>query len=114
MTNHVVRLYALAATIAVFFISWAIIAAHPWQAAASAQDPRLAQLAAREQHLRQRAVVVQRIVKRRWAVYETRLAERRRHNAAVRQQAQLAAAQVASAPSVQVVTLPPVTQTRTS
>ena len=116
MTNHVARLYALAATLAVFFVAWAVIAAHPWSATAqgSSKDPRLAQLAAREKQLRQEAVVAQRVVKHRWAVYNKQLKYRQHQHAVVRRQAQLAAAQPAVAPQVQVVTLPPVTQTRTS
>lgn len=114
MTNHVVRLYALAATLAVFFVAWAAIAAHPWQAEASADDPRLVQLAAREKQLRQEAAVVQRIVKRRWAVYDAGLKERQRQNAGLRRQAELAAAQPPATPAVRIVTLPPVTSTRTS
>ena len=51
MTSHVVRLYALATTIAVFFVLWAAIAARPWQEHGPARDPRLNALAVREQRL---------------------------------------------------------------
>lgn len=51
MTSHVVRLYALATTIAVFFVLWAAIAARPWQEHGSTRDPRLNALVAREQRL---------------------------------------------------------------
>ncbi len=51
MTSHVVRLYALAMTIAVFFVLWAAIAARPWQEHGPSRDPRLDALAAREQRL---------------------------------------------------------------
>ncbi len=116
MTNHIVRLYALAATVAVFFVAWAIIAAHPWSSATATatSDPRLVQLAGREQKLRREAVAVQRVVKHRWAVYRGQLKQRQKQNAAIRKQAQLVATQVAAAPQVQVVTLPAVTPTRTS
>ena len=116
MTNHIVRLYTLAATLAVFFVAWAVIAAHPWQSAtpAAAKDPRLVQLATREQKLRREAVAVQRVVKHRWAVYSKQLRKRQHQNAAIRKEAQLVAAQAAVAPQVQVVTLPAVTPTRTS
>ncbi|MCC6222225.1 MAG: hypothetical protein IT201_01895 [Thermoleophilia bacterium] len=51
MTSHVVRLYALALTLAVFFLLWAAIAARPWQEHGPSRDPRLNALAAREQRL---------------------------------------------------------------
>ncbi len=116
MTNHVVRLYTLAATVAVFFVAWAVIAAHPWSSATATatNDPRLVQLALREQTLRREAVDVQRVVKHRWAVYSKQLDQRQKQNTAIRKQAQLVAAQVTAAPQVQVVTLPAVTSTRTS
>lgn len=114
MTNHAVRVYALVATLAVFFVSWAVIAAHPWKTeAAAASDPRLVRLAKREARLRHEAVRVNRIVAHRWAVYHRRLARRKTQNAQIARQNRLAA----SAP-IQVVTLPasssPVTSTRTS
>lgn len=140
MTNHVVRLYAFAGAVLVLFLTWATIAAKPWAShAAPKADPRWAALNAREQRLRHEALVVQRVVARRWRVYRVRLAARQRViSAAVRQhQQQLAAARAAaaaaatasvsaapsysapsssgySAPAVRVVTLPPVTITRTS
>jgi hypothetical protein len=121
MTNHVVRLYALAAAVLVLFVSWAAIAARPWASHSSAKaDPRWAALAAREKQLRHEAVLVQRVVAKRWRVYRIRLAARQRQIAAVtrRHREQVAAARaavaVAPAPSVRVVNLPPVTVTRTS
>jgi hypothetical protein len=122
MTNHVVRLYAFAGALLVLFLTWAAIAAHPWASNPPAKaDPRWTALAAREQQLRKDAVVVQRVVARRWRVYRVRLAMRRREIAAATQshRQSLAAAAVApsgssAAPSVRVVTLPPVTVTRTS
>ena len=42
MTNHLVRLYAAAASIIVFFLLWTLVAAHPWEATSAAPlDPRL-------------------------------------------------------------------------
>jgi hypothetical protein len=134
MTNHVVRLYAAAAALLVLFLTWAAVAARPWAAQPSAKaDPRWKALAAREHRLRHEAVLVQRVVARRWRVYRVRLASRRsaistavhRHEqqlAAARASARLAASSYSApsssgysaAPSVQVVTLPPVTITRTS
>src|SRR5689334_1886098 len=140
MTNHVVRLYALAGAVLVLFLTWAAIAAKPWAShAAPKADPRWVALNAREQRLRHETLVVQRVVARRWRVYRVRLAARQRViSAAVKQhQQQLAAARAAaaaaatasvsaapsftapsssgySAPPVRVVTLPPVTITRTS
>jgi hypothetical protein len=63
MTNHVVRLYALALAVIVFFVTWAAVAARPWPAPTAA-DTRLAALDAREQRLRERSAAVQRILER--------------------------------------------------
>jgi hypothetical protein len=112
--SHTGRLYATAFALVVFFLSWSVIAARPW--ASSAPDPRLAALAARERHLRRESVLIRRIVEHRWAVYRAALRARQAQIAAARQQqqqAQLSAAP-AAAPAVQVVSLPPVTITRTS
>ena len=48
MTNHVARLYLLAASVLGFFVAWAGIAAHPWQQAAAPApaSPALARLRA--------------------------------------------------------------------
>jgi len=63
MTSHHGRLYALAASILLFFVAWAVVAAHPWAAPeAAARDPRLVALAQREQRLRNEAGLVQRVV----------------------------------------------------
>ena len=87
MTNHVARLYVVAGSLLAFFLAWAGIAAHPWADAGNARAER-AQAAAQ---------------------YELRL---RRDAALLRQ---LSAPGVAtSAPPVRVVTLPPLTTTRTS
>ena len=86
MTDHVVRLYALAGSVLALFLAWAGIAAHPWrQEAPAAAAPSLATYEAR---LRADAALV------------AELATRRRARAA--------------APSVRVVMLPPLTTTRTS
>ena len=125
MTNHVGRLYALAAALVVFFLTWATVAAHPWSTRSAPQmDPRAAALAAREQRLRHESIVVARIVRHRWVVYQFRLHRRQRQiasvkraNAAAARQFQLAASAapaVAAVPSVRVVSLPPLTITRTS
>jgi hypothetical protein len=120
MTNHFARLYALAGTILVFLLTWAVVAAHPWQATSNlnAKDPRLTQLAAREQRLRHEQVRVQKIVDRRWARYRKALAKRKKEIAAAKaqQQAVLTAsvAAPAAAPPVHVVTLPPLTSTKSS
>ena len=127
MTSHVGRLYALALALFVFFLTWATVAGHPWSARAKPRaDPRAAALAARQLRVRHESLVVARVVRRRWAVYRRQLRRRQqriaainRANAAAARQAQLAAAAAAaapavSAPSVRVVSLPPVTVTRTS
>jgi hypothetical protein len=114
MTNHVVRLYALALSLLVLFATWAAIAARPWASSQPQADPRWAALAAREQRLRQEAVVVQRVVARRWRVYRVRLAARRREIATATQRRAALASAAPAAPSVRVVSLPPMTVTRTS
>lgn len=83
MANHVVRLYIAAAAIVTFFLLWATIAAHPWATTeqVTPQDPRLVALALREKSLRKRAAVVNRVVARRWAIYERRSARRQWQNA---------------------------------
>lgn len=103
MTSHVGRLYAAAVSIVVFFLTWLMVAARPWLPEST--DPRVAALAAREQQLRAESAVVQRVVDQRWATYRQQLARRKAQNAA---QA------LAPPPSVRIVTLPPVTTTRSS
>jgi hypothetical protein len=120
MTNHVARLYALAGAILVFLVAWAAAAAHPWQQTqrVEATDPRVAALALREKHLRRESVRVQETVDRRWAHYRHALAKRKKEIAAAKtqQQAWLAAAAspASGAPSVRVVTLSPLTTTKSS
>lgn len=134
MTNHAVRLYALATSLLVLFLVWAVVAAHPWSTPpAPKADPRIRALAVRERHLRHESRVVQRVVRRRWRRYRRELARRRNEISAARRKHQhaLAAARTAAAaaaapapvavssgysaaPSVQVVTLPPATITRSS
>lgn len=97
MTDHTVRLYALAVSILVFFVAWAAVAARPWATTTSATpDPRVTALVAKEQRVRAEALAVQRV-----------LASRRKSAAA-------AALASAPPPQVRVVTLPPLTITRTS
>jgi hypothetical protein len=86
MTDQVRRLYVLALSLLGFFLAWAGIAAHPW-AAASAESPSAAALARYEQRLRADAALVD---------------ELRAQRAAL------------PAPPVRVVTLPPLTTTRSS
>lgn len=119
MTSHVARLYSLVVGVLVFFVAWAAIAAHPWQTrAATGQDPRLVALQLREQRLRAESLAVKRIVDRRWAVYRAQLALRKHEIASITAaNAKAHATSLASAsaaPPVRVVTLPPLTITRTS
>ena len=102
MTNHLVRLYAAAGALAAFFLAWAGIAARPW--VEQPRDPHLAALEQREQRLQRDATLVQQVVDRRWAAYGAALAQSRTQPAAA----------AALAPSVRVVTLPPVATTRSS
>jgi hypothetical protein len=119
MRNHTVRLYAVAAALAVFFVSWAVIAARPWAteaAVSTTNDPRLVQLVKREHQLRKEAARARKIVEKRWAAYRVALAKRKKENASIRDaNTQLAAA----AAQPRIVTIPassstPVTSTRTS
>jgi len=109
MANHVGRLYALAVALVVFFGTWAVIAAQPWVTAKP--DPHLATLAARERQLQRESVAVRRLVAQRWAVYRVELRKRQAQISAAHQTQPVVAA---AAPSVRVVTLPPLTVTRTS
>ncbi len=118
MTNHHARLYGLALALVVFFLGWAVVAAHPW--AAKTADPRLRTLTAREAQLRHEALVVRHIVAKRWAHYRVQLKLRQAQIASV--SAANAAAAAAPAPAtqsyaagpVQVVSLPAHVITRTS
>jgi hypothetical protein len=98
MTNRVARLYAAAGALAALFLAWAGVAARP--SVEPPHDPRLAALAQREERLQRDAALVQQVVDRRWAAYRATLASPQ--------------ATAAPAPSVRVVTLPPVAQTRSS
>ena len=107
MTNHVIRLYVLVAALLAFFLAWAVVVAQPWAPRPTATaDPRIAALAARRQRVHVESLRVQKIVQARWSAYHQALAKR---NAAA---AQLASAP--AAPSVRIVTLPPLTVTRVS
>lgn len=113
MKSHVVRLYALAVTLTVFFLSWAAIAAKPWRAEpAGGADVRVAQLAAREAQLRREAARVQEVLDRRFADYREALSRRQEQNQAI----QAANAELAAAPQVSVLpaATQPVTATRSS
>jgi len=119
MTSHHGRLYALALSLVVFFLAWAVVAARPWATASA--DPRLGALALREAQLRHEARLVQKVVNARWATYRVRLKARRAEIARVRAAnaaAAASAAQAAVAPvavgPVQVVNLPAHVITRTS
>ncbi|MGA9762118.1 MAG: hypothetical protein WBQ14_06830 [Gaiellaceae bacterium] len=102
MTNGLGRIYAIAAAIVVFFLSWAVIAAKPWvEAPAAKADPRLAALDVREHRLRQDAVQINAIVQKRWKVYRAQLV-RRKHEIAARKKL-IATQQALAARQVQVV-----------
>jgi len=83
--EHTPRLYALAASILGFFLAWAGIAAHPWQTTSSAASSQSAALETYSRRLNADAALVAALTGRRKA-----------------------------ASSVRVVTLPPLTTTRTS
>ena len=111
MTSPVGRMYATALALVLFFLTWAVVAAKPWAQTSTSADPRLHALAVREARLRHDAKIVNRIVARRWATYRRELASRRAQIASIKA---AAAAPVYSSASVRVVTLPPLTITRTS
>lgn len=112
MTSPVGRMYATALALVLFFLTWAAVAAKPWAQSSTSADPRLHALALREARLRHDAKIVRRVVARRWATYRRELASRRAQIASIK--AAAAAAPVYSSASVRVVTLPPLTITRTS
>jgi hypothetical protein len=93
MTSHVGRLYVATIAILVFFVVWAAVAARPWKTAAP--DSRLQQLALRELALKQETALVNQVL-------------------ALRAKAGGGSSSTASKPAVRVVTLPPLTITRTS
>jgi hypothetical protein len=93
MTSHVGRLYAATIMIVVFFVLWAAVAARPWKTAAP--DPRLQQLALREQALKRETALANQVL-------------------ALRAKAARRNAPTTAKPAVRVVTLPPLTITRTS
>jgi hypothetical protein len=93
MTSHVGRLYAAAIATLLFFVIWAAVAARPWKTAA--YDPRLQQIALREQALRRETALVNQVL-------------------ALRAKAGAAPSATTVQPAVRVVTLPPLTITRTS
>jgi hypothetical protein len=87
-TNHTPKLYALSGSILGLFLAWAGIAAHPWaKTSSSAPTAGSAALVTYQQRLNADAALVARLSARRSA---------------------------APAASVRVVTLPPLTTTRTS
>ena len=112
MTSHQARLYGLALALVVFFLGWAVVAAHPW--AAKTSDPRLRTLTAREAQLRHEALVVRHVVAARWAHYRVQLKLRQAQIASVSASNAAAVSQRAAAGPVQVVSLPAHVVTRTS
>ncbi len=119
MTSPTGRIYATALTFFAFFLTWVLVAAHPWPEAAPAKpDPRLQALVKREKKLRRESIATQRLVKRRWATYQAQLAERNSQLAAAAAAAAAAPPPAAvgapSAPSVQIVSAPAATATSSS
>jgi hypothetical protein len=117
MTSHQARLYALALALVVFFLAWAVVAAHPW--GTTTADPRMRALGVREAQLRREAKLVRNVVAARWARYRAELKARRAEIARVAAASAAAAAaaqQAATAgpAAVRVVNLPAHVITRTS
>lgn len=126
MTSTPVRVYAVVAAALVFLVSWAVVAAHPWQTRTAAADPNLHTLQVLRARLQRQSLEVQRILDRRWAAYHAALRERQRTIAIVKAlgggaaaaaaapaapAAPAAAAPLVAAPAVPAV---PVVATRTS
>jgi hypothetical protein len=79
------QVYAFGVALVLFFVSWAAIAARPWQdKPAKRADPRVLALKARETELRREALVLKHKQKRQWIAYERSLALRQREIAAAR------------------------------
>jgi hypothetical protein len=87
MTNHVARLYLAAGSLLAFFLAWAGIATHPWSTPGTPSADRARAVALYEQRLRHDAALLRRLSSQ----PTTR-----------------------PAPPVRIVTLPPITTTRTS
>ena len=87
MTDQVRRLYVVALSLLGFFLAWAGIAAHPWATPTSPDSRRAADIAGYETRLRTDAVLVEQLRAQRTAL---------------------------PAPPVRIVTLPPLTTTRSS
>ena len=97
MSARTRRLSFALATVAAFLALWLAIAAHPWTGPATRPvDPRLTALAARERRLQHEAGQVQRLLAKRWSVYDGRLRRRTRQIALARAayRRQLAAARL--------------------
>ena len=91
MTEHVRRLYLAAGSLLAFFLAWAGIASHPWTTTSATPSAAQTQaVALYQQRLQRDAALLQRLSR------------------------QTASAALAPAPPVRVVTLPPLTTTRTS
>ncbi len=105
-----VRLYALVAAVLVFFVAWAVVAAHPWQPRRiTAADRQVTALAELRSRVRLESLQVQRIVDRRFAAYAGALPERERTIALLRALNARQAARIPSPPSVTpAAVLPPV------
>ena len=110
MANHVGRLYAAAVGVFVLFLSWAAIAAHPW--ATPKANPQLQLIALREQALKRETALVNTILQQRATT--AKLVATAKQRAAAQTISQTQAAPAPSSAGVRVVTLPPLTITKTS
>ena len=106
MANHVGRLYAAAIGVLVLFLSWAVVAAHPWVTPKPSAQLQL--IALREQALKRETALVNTILRQRAAAAKQTAA------AAKQATTQPISATSAAQPNVRVVTLPPLTITKTS
>jgi hypothetical protein len=105
MASTTGRLTVAVVAVFVFFVFWAALAAHPWKSASP--DPRLQAIAARRQALVRESALVNRLVAAHAAAVRSASAAKASAQAT-------ASAAPATTPAVRIVTLPPLTITRTS
>jgi hypothetical protein len=117
MSSRALRLSVAAATLLVFVVLWAVVAARPWATGSerTALDRSLVALNRRQRRLAREARLVKHDLDVRWREYRQRLRKReaqiraldRRHAAQVAAEAAGAATSSAGAGGTKVVTLPP-------
>jgi hypothetical protein len=107
MTSLRLRIWVTGVSLLTLVAILVAIALHPWPLPEAGSDPRVVALKRREVLLKHRAVDVQRTLKRRWQLYERRLAARQAEIADARRryEAQQAAARRAAVERARVLAL---------